>query len=88
MRNSDTLREILGQMTMLSLVTEKEYQISIADCGRFEINHHQPCEGADVVWHDLHGQSHVVTRDNIEWILYELNLTTVEDYLPLEQKTA
>ena len=88
MRNSDKLRDILGQMTMLSLVTEKEYHISIADCGRFDINLNQPCDGADVVWHDLSGQSHIVTRDNIEWILYELNLTTAEDYLPLEHKSA
>ena len=85
MLNTEAAREILGQMTMLSLVTDKSYSLNIQDMGFFEINVQKIEEGADVIWTDLEGEQHQVNRDNIEWVLYEADITTEADYLPAEK---
>ena len=81
MKNTEKAREILGQMTMLSLVTDQSYSLEIQNMGFFEINQQKLDQGADVIWIDESGEEHQVNRENIEWVLYEAGLTTEADYL-------
>ena len=80
MKNVESAREILAQMTMLSLITDQSYNLHIQGMGHFAINQQGIEEGADVLWTDQQNESHQVTRENIEWVLYEAGITCEADY--------
>ncbi len=88
MKQVNEIREIFGQMTMLSLISEQSYDLTLYEVGRFKINQRPHRDGVDVEWIDERGESRRLTRENIEWVLYEIGLTEVEDYLPEPQTEA
>lgn len=62
----DKLRDTLGQMTMLSLTTDRSYRISVREFGEFHVNWSNKGDGIDVIWQWAKGVMVRVSSYDIE----------------------
>lgn len=90
-RDIQRIRDTLGQMTQLSLMTERTYRMAVRDLGSFHLNwtHFKDQGEADVLWEYEEGRPVRVDLNNQDEVIDEyFRRMGVEAYWPSDPEPA